>query len=91
MRGPVPTEVEIKAGTWLREISSCSCLTVLPGPAWLLLSKTYKPLFPPLYGSYLLRLFGLLLLTKTTRCGSLATMSKYEVNAFRSLWSCSVS
>ena len=26
--------------TWLREISSCSCLTVLPGPAWVLLSKT---------------------------------------------------
>ena len=35
--------------TWLREISSCSCLTVLPDPAWVLLSKTYKPLFPPLY------------------------------------------
>ena len=33
----------------LREISSCSCLTVLPGPAWVLLSKTYKPLFEPLY------------------------------------------
>ena len=26
----------------MREISSCSCLTVLPGPAWVLLSKTYK-------------------------------------------------
>ena len=33
----------------MREISSCSCLTVLPGPAWVLLSKTYKPLFTPLY------------------------------------------
>ena len=43
------TEGEIKVCTWLREISSCSCLTVLPGPAWVLLSKTYKPLFPPLY------------------------------------------
>ena len=31
--------------TWLREISCCSCLTVLPGPAWVLLSKTYI-LFP---------------------------------------------
>ena len=30
-------------------ISSSSCLTVLPGPAWILLSKTYKPLFAPLY------------------------------------------
>ena len=31
--------------TWLREVSSCSCLTVLPGPAWVLLSKKYI-LFP---------------------------------------------
>ena len=31
--------------TGLREISSCSCLTVLPGPAWVLLSKKYI-LFP---------------------------------------------
>ena len=30
-------------------IYSCSCLTVLPGPDWVLLSKTYKPLFAPLY------------------------------------------
>ena len=43
------TEGEIKVCTWLREISSCSCLTVLPGPAWVLLSKTCKPLFTPLY------------------------------------------
>ena len=35
--------------TWLREMSSCPCLTVLPGPAWVLLSNTNKPLFPPLY------------------------------------------
>ena len=33
----------------LREISPCSCLTVLPGPAWVLLSKANKLLFPPLY------------------------------------------
>ena len=45
------TEGEIKVCTWLREISSCSCLTVLPGPAWVLLSKIYKPLFPPLYAT----------------------------------------
>ena len=43
------TEGEINVCTWLREIYSCSCLTVLPGPAWVLLSKTNKPLFPPLY------------------------------------------
>ena len=33
----------------MEEISSCSCLTVLPGPAWVMLSKTNKPLFYPLY------------------------------------------
>ena len=38
----------------MREISSCSCLTVLHGPAWVLLSKTYKPLFTPLYTTFLL-------------------------------------
>ena len=43
------TEPGIKACTWLREIPSCSCLTVLPGPAWVLPSKTNKPLFTPLY------------------------------------------
>ena len=42
------TEGKLKVCTWLREISSCSCLTVLPGPAWVLLSKTYKPFFAPL-------------------------------------------
>ena len=35
--------------TWLREISSCSRLTFLPGPAWLLLNKVCKPLFRALY------------------------------------------
>ena len=40
---------EITVCTWLREISSCFCLTFLPGPALVLLSKTNKPLFPPLY------------------------------------------
>ena len=39
------TEHPEKVCTWLREISSCSCLTVLPGPAWVLLSKKYI-LFP---------------------------------------------
>ena len=38
--------------TWLREMPSCSCLTVLPGPAWVLRSKTCKPLFPPLYYAF---------------------------------------
>ena len=38
-----------------REMSCCSCLTVLPGPAWVLLSKTYKPLFAPLYSSLVWR------------------------------------
>ena len=54
------TEGEIKFCTWLREISSCSCLTVLSGPAWVLLSKKNKSLFPPLYirNSVLYRLCG---------------------------------
>ena len=43
-----PTERQIKVCTWLREISSCSCLTVLLGSAWVLLSKTCKPIFAPL-------------------------------------------
>ena len=43
------TEGVIKVCTWLREISSCSCLTVLPGPAWVLLIKTCSPLLTPLY------------------------------------------
>ena len=34
-------------GTWLRDISSCYCLTFLPGPAWLQLSKICKPFFSP--------------------------------------------
>ena len=29
--------------TWLQEICSCSCLPVQPGPAWVLLSKIYRP------------------------------------------------
>ena len=43
------TEMLFILWTWLGDISSCSCLTVLPCPAWVLLSKTNKPLFAPLY------------------------------------------
>ena len=43
------TEAGIKACTWLREMSSCSCLTVLPGPAWLLLNKICTPFSRSLY------------------------------------------
>ena len=42
------TEPIKSLGTWLRAISSCSCLTVLPGPAWVLLSKICKDIFPQL-------------------------------------------
>ena len=45
----ISTEGEIKVCMWLREIFSCACLTVLPGPDWVLLTKTNKPLFSPLY------------------------------------------
>ena len=34
---------------WFGEISSCSCLTALPGPTWVLLSKIYKPFPGSLY------------------------------------------
>ena len=37
------------ACTWFGEISSCCSLTALPGPAWVLLSKTYKPFAGSLY------------------------------------------
>ena len=33
----------------MREISSCSCLTFLPGPAWLLLNKICTPFSRSLY------------------------------------------
>ena len=36
------TEMRLNLCTWLGEISSCSCLTVLPGPAWILLNKICK-------------------------------------------------
>ena len=37
----------IKACMWLEEISSCSCLTVLPSPAWLLLKHQFPSGFLP--------------------------------------------
>ena len=43
------TEPRKSLGTWLREISSFSCLTFLPGPAWVLLSKICKDFFSALY------------------------------------------
>ena len=36
------TEVPKMVCTCLREICSCSCLPILPGPAWVLLSKIYR-------------------------------------------------
>ena len=37
------------ACTWFGEICSCCCLTVLLCPAWVLLSKIYKPFAGSLY------------------------------------------
>ena len=34
----VSTEMRFNLCMWLGEVSSCSCLTVLPGPAWILLN-----------------------------------------------------
>ena len=41
----IKKELRKSLGTWLREISSCSCLTFLPGPARVLLSKICKDFF----------------------------------------------
>ena len=46
---PSSTEPRKSLGTWLREISSCSSLTFLPGPAWVLLSKICQDFFSALY------------------------------------------
>ena len=43
------TEMRFNLCTWLAEISSCSCLTVLPGPAWVLLNKICKDYISSLY------------------------------------------
>ena len=51
------TEPRKSFGTWLREVSSCSCLTYLPGPAWVLLSKICKDFFSALYIQLLYILF----------------------------------
>ena len=45
------TELPKNVCTWLREISSCSCLTFLPVPAWLLLNKICTPFSLSLYNS----------------------------------------
>ena len=37
------TELPKMVCKWLREMCSCSCLAILPGPAWVLLSKIYRP------------------------------------------------
>ena len=39
------TEMRYILCTWFGEISSCSCLTVLPGPAWVLINKICKEFF----------------------------------------------
>ena len=36
------TDMRFNLCTWLGEISSCSCLIILPGAAWVLLSKICK-------------------------------------------------
>ena len=61
------TEAPEISCTWLGEIYSCSSLTFLPGPAWVLLSKIHKLFFsftpsPPLEGG---AMWGHLLKTST--------------------------
>ena len=50
---PIATRCEYMACPWLGEISSCSCFTALPGPAWVLLSKICKPFAGSLYSASL--------------------------------------
>ena len=38
----IATEMRFILCTWFGELSSCSFLTVLPGPAWVLLNKFRK-------------------------------------------------
>ena len=45
----IHTEMRFILCTWFGEISSCSCLTVLPGPAWVLLNKICKYQISSLY------------------------------------------
>ena len=54
--GEVNYRDRLKTCTWLREISSCSSLTALPGPAWVLLSKICILFSRSLYLSYLIPL-----------------------------------
>ena len=70
----VRTERQIKVCTWLREISSSSCLTVLPGPAWVLCSKTCKPFFAPLD----LIFFALELLQFSSEYGVTFSIARYR-------------
>ena len=46
------TEMGCNSSTWLQEISSCSCLIFLPGPAWLLLNKICTICSLSLYNKY---------------------------------------
>ena len=59
---PWCTEGEIKVCTWLWEIFSCSSLTALPGPAWVLLKYVLQRLFlsSVLRQGVLLALFSML-------------------------------
>ena len=65
------TEPRKSLGTWLREISSCSCLTFLPGPAWVLLSKICKDFFSALfrYTRYMWKFLTLLALLNNNNPG----------------------
>ena len=45
----MPTETANKDGTWLREMSSCCCLTTAGKTRQLLLNKIYIPSLPSLY------------------------------------------
>ena len=71
------TEPGIKDCTWLREISSCSCLAFLPGPAWLLLIKICTPF------SRLISLHCRIILASSSLCWALVIGLLLNMNWLR--------
>ena len=76
------TEPRKSLGTWLREISSCSSLTFLPGPAWVLLSKICQDFFSALY---IILPRPVALLQRRQSLGSICIFRKKEENMCISL------
>ena len=75
---PRYTEPRKSLGTWLREISSCYCLTFLPGPASLLLNKICTSFIRFLY-------YAVSFVPGHVQSQSLLTLSPSSVNSEKEL------